>query len=163
MGRTVGLTKEARDAVESAREGRSVKAVASDLILLAKSAMNAASPAQSERVSEPPSSKGGAVAECIECQKKEQELKTRAGKIESLETKLKQLQGEYPSMVDMVRHCESGECSSHKREWDEIKAAIAKEVKSDISMDDAKEIAHRHGLWPPPDIILPGLSPRAKR
>lgn len=104
------------------------------------------------------------MAECSECHKKDLELKDKSFAIEKLQDRVKSLENQHPSMVDMVRHCEGGECPAHHQEWEAIKSELVREARANIpTREQVRDLARKHGDWPPPGFAIPGLSQKARR
>lgn len=70
---------------------------------------------------------------CIECNKKQAEIRTLSERLMDMETELAEKTDSIPGDLNtVIAHCEDGSCSGHAAQWEAIKREIVEANKPDI-------------------------------
>lgn len=108
--------------------------------------------------------------DCPECRRRdfkivdlEHELANLQKTNSTLEQKLNNAEErayEIPDLSTVIQHCESGECTAHAKQWDQIKARIVQNAYDNLPPEAISDkVVEAEGLkrgFIPKKIILPG-------
>jgi len=62
---------------------------------------------------------------------------------------------EYPTLAQVLEHCESGSCAAHAKELEELKATVVQAAYDNMPEDLVRQKAEQHNLIPTSIQIVP--------